>query len=93
MREWLEEVEIVLRHSIGTQVMIVMGLVAFVGVHALGSYLIGSKTPTGQFAAMFEPVYETLGRRYDRLAWIGLASCWWAAFKFYRKTRKRLFDL
>lgn len=93
MRDKIDEVLAVLSYSRMTTVLIILGFVAFLGVHLLAYILIGSKTPTGAFAALVEPVYEMVGHRYDKLAWIGLFSFWIAAYRRYRKDRKRLFDL
>lgn len=93
MRDWIDETWAVLLHSPGTQLRIVLGVVAFFAVQALGDVMIGSKTPTGPFAPMFEPIYEMVGQRYDKVALFGLITFWALAVKRFRKDRKRLLGL
>lgn len=93
MRDWLDEIDTVLRYSRMTWVLIILGVVTYFGILSLGYVILGSKTPTGPFAQMFEPVYEMVGRRYDKLAFVGLISFWIASFRRFRKDRKRLLHM
>lgn len=93
MRAWLEESWAVLLHSPGTQIRIVLGLVAYMGVQLMAYTMIGSKTPTGPYAAMLEPIFEMLAQRYDKVALIGLVTFWALALKRFRKDRKRLLGM
>lgn len=93
LRDWLEESWAVLLHSPGTQLRLLLGVVAYFAVLLLGYVVIGSKTPTGPYAPMFEAAYEVLGKRYDKVALFGLFTLWALAVKRFRKDRKRLFGM
>ncbi|MFT3849831.1 MAG: hypothetical protein QM739_14515 [Propionivibrio sp.] len=90
---WLEEFLCVLAYSKRTQWAIGLGLFGFVLVMVAGDYIVSQLHFQGILAPLVKPVSEALGDRYDKAAWSVLGSFLLAAFKFYRKDRKRLLEL
>ena len=90
MRDWLEELFVVLAHSTRAQVAIVLGISFFTGLMFAGEYAVGRVQVHGLLAPLTEVFREWIGHRYDKAAWGALLSFLLVAVKFYRRDRKRL---
>lgn len=90
MKDWLEEILIVLAHSSRTQIAIVFGVVFFVGFLLAGEYFVGRIEFHGAMAPLTDVVRERIWYRYDKAAWAALVGFLLLAVKLYRKDRKGL---
>ena len=90
MKDWLEEILIVLAYSPRTQVAIALGVIFFIGLMLVGEYFVGSIQLHGLLAPLTEVVRERIWHRYDKAAWAALAGFLLLAVRLYRKDRKRL---
>lgn len=90
MSDWFDEIWMVLCHSSRTQLAIAFGLFLFVGVMLMGPVLVGSLELLGPLTALTDIVRDKLMHRYDKAAWVALASFGLLAVKTYRKDRRRL---
>lgn len=93
MSDLLAEAWTVLCYSTRTQLAIVCGAAAFVGVVLAGQSLVGGFELHGSLAPLTDVVRDRLMHRYDKAAWIALGGFWLLAVKFYRKDRRRLLGL
>lgn len=90
---WLEEFLCVLAYSRRTQWAIILGAIGFVTIMVLGDHMASQMQFDGFLAPLAKPIGDALASRYDSAAWSFLGSLLLAAFKFYRKDRKRLLRL
>lgn len=90
MKDWLTEILVVLAYSARTQFVLVLGLVSFAGFMLAGEHFVRQIELQGVLAPLTDVVREQIGHRYDRAAWVSLASCLLLAVKLYRKDRNRL---
>lgn len=93
MRDWLEEVWVVVGNSTGAQLAIICGVVFFVGILLVGQTLVHGFELHGHLAPLTDVLRDRLMHRYDKAAWIALGGFWLMAIKFYRKDRKRMLGL
>lgn len=73
-----------------TQCAIVLGVVFFIGISLLGSYLTSNLHFTGPLKGAEDIIAEKLLRRYDKVALISLVLFWVLAIKFYHRDKNRL---
>jgi hypothetical protein len=93
MKDWLEEILIVLAHSSRTQVAIFLGVFFFVGLMLAGEYFVGRLEFHGVLTPLTDVVRERIWHRYDKAAWATLAGFLLLAVRLYVKDRKRLLGL
>ncbi len=93
MRDWLEEILMVLSHSTRTQLALACAFIFFFGFLLLGQALVGRVEFHGPLAPLTDVIRDALLHRYDKAAWIALGSFLLLAIKLYRKDRRRLLGL
>jgi hypothetical protein len=93
VREWLGESIAVLVYSAKTQICIVAGLFFFALFMIGGAYLANTMELRSVPAGYVDVIREKIMHRYDKAAWIALATFLLLAIKCYRRDRKRLLDL
>ncbi|MGH1462886.1 MAG: hypothetical protein ACRBB6_12705 [Neptuniibacter sp.] len=71
-------------------VSLFLGVAFFIGINIAGDIVISRIHGSGVMAVFFEKIAETIGYRYDRLAWIALLSFLVLSVKHSIKDRKRL---
>jgi len=92
VRDWIEEVLMVVAYSTRTQLAIMFGAVFFVGFMLAGQVLVGRIELHGFLAPLTDVIRDRLLHRYDKAAWIALGSFLLLAVKAYRRDRQRLLD-
>jgi len=90
LREWLLEVWIVLCYSTNTQLVLVVGLLVFLGFPALAEVIVRQIELPGLMAPLSDAIRDKLTHRFDKLAWIALIGFLALAIKSYRRDRRRL---
>lgn len=93
MRDWMEEVLMVVAYSTRTQLAIVFGVVFFVGFLLAGQVFVGRIELHGFLEPLTNVIKDRLLHRYDKAAWIALGSFLLLAVRAYRKDRRRLLGL
>jgi len=90
MRNWIEEVLMVVSCSTRTQLAIMFGVVFFVGFLLAGQVIVGRIELHGFLAPLTDVIRDRLLHRYDKAAWIALGSFLLLAIRAYRRDRQRL---
>lgn len=93
MRADLDEFLVVLAYSAKTQWAILLGVVFFVVAMLAGDYFVSRFEIHGILAPLTEVIRDQIAHRYDKVAWAGLVSFLFYAFKCFRKDRKRLLGI
>lgn len=93
MREWIEDLIIVLSYSTKTQLSIFFGIAFFFGTLLLGHHFSSTFTFQGMLAPLADALRPVIEHRYEKLAWGSLFAFLLLAIKCYKKDRKRLFSL
>lgn len=91
MRNWIDEVLMILVFSKKTQWALLLGVVGFFVILIVGSYQIENFQLHGSMAAYSDIFRDKILRRYDKAAWFCLISFWVLAFKMYRKDKRRFY--
>jgi len=92
MPNWLLEIIAVINLSRRTQLAIIFGMIAFVIINLLGSYMIHDFELQGPLNGLTDVIKQQLEGKYDKAAWGALIGFWGLAFKFYKKDKKRLWQ-
>ena len=90
MPNWLLEILAVIAFSRKTQLAIILGMVAFVVINLVGSYMLHDFELHGPMKGLTNVIKQQLEGKYDKVAWGALLAFWGLAIKFYRKDKKRL---
>lgn len=87
MRDWLEEILVVLSYSTRTQVAIASAFAFFFAFLLAGQIFVERIELHGFLAPLTDVVRERLLHRYDKAAWIALGTFLLLAIKLYRRDR------
>ena len=90
MSHWVSEVLYVIALSKRIQWAIILGIVFFVVINLVGSYMVSNLEFTGLFKGLEDVLSEKLLRRYDKIALFALISFWVMAFKFYHRDKQKI---
>lgn len=90
MRDWFEEIWIVVSHSTKTQLALALAVIFFVGFMLIGQMLVDRIELHGVMTPLTDVIRERLLHRYHKAAWIALASFLLLAVRLYQKDRRRL---
>lgn len=93
MREAIAEFLLVIEHSRGAQVALLLGVLFFFGFQLAGQVFVGQFELHGILAPMTDLVRDRLMHGYDKAAWAALVGFLLAAVKSYKKDRRRLFEI
>lgn len=93
MREAISEFLLVIEHSRGTKIALLLGVLFFVGFHLAGQAFAGKFELHGMLAPMTDLVRVRLMHGYDKAAWAALVGFLLAAVRNYKKDRRRLFEI
>ena len=93
MRDWLEEIWIVVSHSTKTQLALALAIIFFAGFMLAGQMLVDRIELHGVMAPLTDVIRERLLHRYHKAAWIALVGFLLLAGRLYRKDRRRLLGL
>lgn len=93
MRDWLEEVWIVVCYSTRTQMAVAFAFIFFIATLLLGQALVDPFESHGFLVPPTDVIRDRLLRRYDKAAWFALGSFLLLAIKTYRQDRLRLLSL
>jgi len=93
MKEWFEELIVVFAYSTRTQVMVFAGILFSLGLLLWGDHLIAKVELSQTMKPMEEMIKQKLYHHYDKAALVVLISSWVAAYKLYKKDKKRLFRM
>lgn len=91
MKDWFLEFLTVLSFSRKTQYAIILGMIGYLAMSMIGSYMLRDFQLTGFFAPFSAVVKDKLIGKYDNAALGCLVSSWLLAIKLYRKDKKRLY--
>lgn len=92
MKDWFNDLLIVLTYSKRTQLAIVLGIVGYFLILVWGHYQLSDFELSGSMSSFSELIKQKLLQRYDKVALGCLVSFWGTAIVFYKKDRKRLFS-
>lgn len=93
MKGYFLEILIVIAYSGRTQAAILLGMAGFIVINLVGDYYLANFQLSGQFSVLTEVIRDKFVHKYDKAAWGVLIGFWWTAFKFYRKDKKKVWDL
>lgn len=91
MKDWFLEFLTILSLSRKTQYAIIIGMIGYVAISLIGSYMLRDFQLTGFYAPFNDLVKDKLIGKYDNAALGCLASFWLLAIKLYRKDKKRFY--
>ncbi len=91
IRDWFYDLLEVINFSSRSAWMFIIGMVGFMGMILLGEQIVTNLELSGTVKPLEDGIKERLFRHYDKAALVILISSWVAAYKFYRKDKKRLF--
>lgn len=89
MKDYFTEILMVIAYSGRTQAAIILGMIGFITINLVGDYYLSNFQLSGHMSGLTEIFKEKIFHRYDKAAWGVLFSCWWLAFKLYRKDKKK----
>lgn len=89
LKEYFAEILYVIAMSKKTQWAIILGIVFFIGISLVGSYLASNLQFSGSLRGLEDAVAGELLKRYDKVALLALISFWVLAFKRYRRDKNR----
>jgi hypothetical protein len=89
MSAWFAEMWFVFCRSSRTQSAVAFGVLFFGGIKALGLALTSSFELHGPLAMLTEVLRDALMYRYDKAAWVALATFVVLAVKTFRNDRRR----
>lgn len=93
MRNIFYEFLVVLSYSKRTQWAICLGVVSFFSIHLLGYHSLNNFQFQGPMSGLVDMIKLKMLKYYDREAIGGLLSFWYLAIKYYRRDRRRYFDI
>ncbi len=93
MKDYFTEILVVIAYSGRTQAAIILGVIGFIVINLVGDYYLADFQLTGQFSSLTDVIKSKIAHRYDKAAWAALISCWWTAFKFYQKDKKKVWNM
>lgn len=93
MRDAIAEFLLVIEHSRGTQVALLLGVLFFVSFQLAGQVFVEQFELHGILAPMTDLVRDRLTHGYDKAAWAVFVGFLLAAVRSYRKNRRRLFGI
>ncbi|MDO9419986.1 MAG: hypothetical protein Q7T66_04910 [Herminiimonas sp.] len=91
MKDWIDDVLMILAYSRKTQLAFMLGVVGFLVILLTGWYQLENFQLQGMMAPYSDFFRDKILRKYDKAAWFCLISFWILAFKMYQKDKKRFY--